>query len=440
MKQDYAIRVQTLLIVKLNDSQFKTIDSMSYKAKNIYNSALYIARDYWFKHNTVIGYKKLHEQHKKLYFSDYTSLPSQTTQQILRVVSQNMKSFVRTNIDFEYNGKKYKSEPKLPRYKHKEKGRCPLYFTNQQVRFIDGYIHFPTSTCIQPVKTHLDLSVREENKIFSRWLETPIHQVRIIPMRKAYKVEVVYEKEIKIPEPQDNSDRTNVAAIDLGLNNFATVVIYGQEPIRPLLINGRGLKSYNKNFNAKLEEMRKKKGTAGNAKKTTAVKRLYAKRGRIYLDFYHKASRAIIDYLVQNNVSTLIVGFSRIWRKDTEFYKKPEQGFEEISFRRFMDLLKYKCYEQGIHVIIQEESYSSGTSFLDRDYVEKIFYKESRRISRGAFRHSNPDPMLKPIINADVNAAYQILSKASGNKLLYNPDYITQKSLTPIMVNIDTFT
>ncbi len=57
-----------------------------------------------------------------------------------------------------------------------------------------------------------------------------------------------------------------------------------------------------------------------------------------------------------------------------------------------------------------KESYTSGTSYLDGEPPEKIFYDATRRVKRGIFK-SNKGTM----INADVNAAYQII-KAGGYK------------------------
>lgn len=53
-----------------------------------------------------------------------------------------------------------------------------------------------------------------------------------------------------------------------------------------------------------------------------------------------------------------------------------------------------------------EESYTSGTSFVDNEDPVKEQYDKSRRIHRGLFVGNNGVQ-----INADVNGAYQILKK-----------------------------
>lgn len=62
--------------------------------------------------------------------------------------------------------------------------------------------------------------------------------------------------------------------------------------------------------------------------------------------------------------------------------------------------------ELGINVKLVEESYTSGTSFLDREEPDKAHYDKSRRINRWLFISNNGTK-----INADINASYQILKK-----------------------------
>jgi putative transposase len=101
-------------------------------------------------------------------------------------------------------------------------------------------------------------------------------------------------------------------------------------------------------------------------------------------------------------------------------------------------MLEYKCKEAGITLRLQQESYTSGTSFLDNEAPTAENYDASRRKTRGSFEHHNPD-FKTSTINADINAAYQILSKATNNKLYYIPELFTQSSIEPTIINLDTF-
>lgn len=70
-------------------------------------------------------------------------------------------------------------------------------------------------------------------------------------------------------------------------------------------------------------------------------------------------------------------------------------------------MLQYKCENNGIRLIMVDEGYTSGTSFLDEEEPIKENYNKKRRIHRGLFRSNQGE-----YINADVNGAYQILKKA----------------------------
>ena len=135
----------------------------------------------------------------------------------------------------------------------------------------------------------------------------------------------------------------------------------------------------------------------------------------------------------------LIIGYNQGWKQESSLPKKTNQTFIQIGFNTFIKMLTYKAKEQGIQVILQQEAYSSGTSFLDKEPVTKEFYDKTRRLKRGLFKHNNKTDFKYPYINADINSAFQILSKATNNKLTYDSKFITQKSITPRVINIDTF-
>lgn len=69
-------------------------------------------------------------------------------------------------------------------------------------------------------------------------------------------------------------------------------------------------------------------------------------------------------------------------------------------------MIEYKAKEYGIAVVMTEESYTSGTSFIDNEEPVKANYNKSRRVKRGLFKSNNGT-----CINADLNGAYQIIKK-----------------------------
>ena len=120
----------------------------------------------------------------------------------------------------------------------------------------------------------------------------------------------------------------------------------------------------------------------------------------------HKASRIIVNYCMENNISTIVVGKNDEWKQNVYLGKVNNQKFVSIPFNSFINKLIYKCENVGIEIILTEESYTSGTSFLDGEMPDKSAFNKSRRIKRGLFKSNQGK-----LINADVNAAYQIMKK-----------------------------
>ena len=78
----------------------------------------------------------------------------------------------------------------------------------------------------------------------------------------------------------------------------------------------------------------------------------------------------------------------------------------QVPLFRLINTIKYKAESAGIMFIQVNESYTSGTSFLDNELPTKEYYNKSRRKSRGLFLSNNSKR-----INADVNASFQIMKK-----------------------------
>ena len=99
-----------------------------------------------------------------------------------------------------------------------------------------------------------------------------------------------------------------------------------------------------------------------------------------------------------------------------------------IPHQKLIEKICYKAKLHGIRVIITEESYTSGTSFLDGESPTKDMYDKKRRIHRGLFRSNQG-----VLINADVNAGYQIMKKVFPNEF---SDGIEGAVFHPVRVNI----
>ena len=231
----------------------------------------------------------------------------------------------------------------------------------------------------------------------------PVRQIRIKTDKNSIRIMLMYEQETK-PIKSGGS----IMGIDLGVDNLVTASLSSAGT--PVIINGRPLKSVNRYYNkrkALLQEVAKK----GNRLDiTNRMERLTEKRNNKVKDYLHKASCKVIEIAKRNGVSRIVIGNNRGWKQKVELGKRTNQTFVSIPYRMLIDMICYKAQLAGIKVSIVRESYTSGTSYLDGEDPEKDFYDATRRVKRGMFK-SNKGTM----INADVNAAYQII-KAGGYK------------------------
>lgn len=373
-------------IVKYNNPYYRLLDEYCFMSKNLYNFANYHIRQEFIKNKKVVPYGKLDKLMKiENEGFDYRNMPSsQASQQCLKILSDMWKSFFSANKDYKKNPNKYLGRPKLPNYK-KKNGRNLLVFTNQVVKIKDGYLAFPKKMKGFKIKTKLE----------------KFQQVRILPRYKHFIVEVVY----RVDKVEPKKDNGLYIGIDLGINNFATVGS-NLPSFKPIIINGKSIKSFNKYYNKLSSRYKEISKRMNNLDYTNRLNRLTIKRNNKVSDYIHKASKSIIDYALSYGINTIIIGNNKNWKQKSKMSKKVNQSFVGIPHKQFIDKIVYKAESVGLNVIITEESYTSGTSFLDEEEPIKKFYNKSRRIFRGLFISNNG---IK--INSDLNGAYQIIKK-----------------------------
>jgi putative transposase len=231
--------------------------------------------------------------------------------------------------------------------------------------------------------------------------------VRIVPRLNYYVLEVVYAQ----AETNLNLAKSNIAAVDLGVNNLATVTS-NKKGFIPFIINGRPVKAINQFYNQKKARLQSQLKGSKTSKK---IQKLSTKRSLKIEDYLHKASRYIVNHLIENNIGTLVIGHNPDWKQGINMGAKNNQNFVQIPFSSLIQKLQYKAELVGISVIIQEESYTSKSSFLDLDeipnFCQGIKHKFSgKRIKRGLYQSSNGRKY-----NADVNGSLNILRKVVPN-------------------------
>ena len=235
-------------------------------------------------------------------------------------------------------------------------------------------------------------------------------------------MEVVYEIEV----PEVDADSRRIAAIDLGVDNLMTITT--NCGIQPFVVNGRPLKSINQYYNKEIARIRSELKIRHNKYFSNEMARFTNKRNNKVDDYIQRATRLVVDFCKRNNIDTLVCGYNTGWKHGLDMNKNTNQKFFCIPYSSILWRLSYKCENEGIRFVQQEESYTSGTSFLDGETPSQENYNKSRRVHRGLFVTEKGEK-----INADVNGSYQILKKAFPNSF---ENGIVGVDLHPVVVNI----
>ena len=401
-------------LIKHNNPYYNMLCDFAHRSKNLYNHANYLVRNEFIRNDKWLRYREMDKLLKAdLEFDDYKQMPTaQSAQQILRLLERDWKSFFVAIKDWSNHKDKYFGKPKLPKYKSKN-GKHILILTNQNAKLKENVLTFPKTFCgftVNPRFVTLDNFIS-------------FQQVRFVPGFKTFIVELVYN--IEVPDIA-YADNNRYLSVDIGLDNLATVV--NNVGIKPIIINGKGLKSINNYYNKQISHYRKVAKRMSNMDYTNRMDFLTRKRNYKIDDYMHKASKYLINYALANNVNTIVIGNNKGWKQKSPMTKRVNQYFVGIPHMRFVEMVHYKAQSVGLNVIITEESYTSGTSFLDNEEPVKANYNKARRIQRGLFVSNNG---IK--INADVNGAYQIMKKVFPNAFA---DGIQGVALHPIRVGV----
>ena len=358
------------------------IENICFKSARLYNFVNYHKRQAFFGKQEKFTEYEISGLCNEFDQSDFRNLPAQSAQQVIKQVFKSWKSYFAALKEFKKNPKGFTGKPKPPKYKDKT-GHGVTYFTNQQINLKDGYVHFPKITGLEPIKTKV----------------TKVNQVRIVPQSTCFVIEIVYE----INEQALKPDNQNVLALDLGVSNLvAAIDTVGN---KPFLINGGRIKSVNNYFNKTNAMLMSYVGNKGTSNR---IKRLTHKRNCIIQDMMHKTSRYIVNYCIDNEINTIVIGHNKGWKDEVNLGKKTNQKFVCIPHSTLICMVQYKARMAGINV---KENNESHTSKCDHLALEPICHQRKylgKRVKRGLFQSSTGK-----LLNADVNGGLGILLKSN---------------------------
>ena len=404
----------------LSKEDYITIRELCHTAKNLANEAIYNVRQHYFTEGEFLKYEKNYTLLKNS--PNYKALNSNMAQQILKEVDGSFQSFFGL-LKLVKQGKYAFTDCKLPHYLPKD-GYTTLIIGF--VRLKGNQLTLPFSNSFK--KTHKSVEIT----IPPILLDKTIKEIRIIPKANArfFEIQYIYEAECI----QRNLNTNNALALDLGINNLVTAVSNSGQSF---IIDGKRLKSINQWFNkenARLQSIKDKQHFS--RKPTNRQKAVARNRNNKVNDYMNKTARRVIDYCIINNIGTLVVGYNETFQRNSHIGKQNNQNFVNIPYGQLRNKLEYLCKLNDIVFVKQEESYTSKSSFWDRDDLPvynadnpKEYPFSGRRLHRGLYKTASGKT-----INADVNGALNIMRKSSvvDMNILYSRGEVD----TPIRIRI----
>ena len=411
------MKLTEIQIIQEGNQYYKDLLDLMHKSKNLYNAALYTVRQHYL--NPLEGNKKKYLNYydirkiftdKKHKHPDFYALPSVIAQQVLMQLDRNFRSFFKLL--------EKKKEGKYDRIVH-----IPDYLDK------DGYNLIVINTGIVKGQYKKDgtLIIPTTNITFKIENYKTCKQIRFVPCKGYIKLEAIYDFE----EPKLKKDNGNYLSIDLGIDTLCACVSISDKK-SSFLIDGKRLKSINQRYNKQKGKLQSK--LPENKHWSNQLSDITKKRNFRINNYLHKVSKYIVNHAVSNNTNTIIIGYNKGWKQDTNIGKKNNQNFIQIPFQKLIQLIEYKAKLKGIKVEIQEESYTSKASFFDNDKIPiyrqnkpVVKYKFSgKRLHRGLYITGTG---LK--VNADINGSLNILRKY----LKCNSDAILQPADRGFVVN-----
>ena len=382
--------------------QLEIVKELSWHCSKLYNTV-----NYQIKNNEEVKpvYTRLENNFKSNWHTDY--LHSHNRQQLFKQLAQDWKSYFNSIKDYNNNPNKYQGQPKPPNFKYLNSNPSEIIFTNLATRIREGKLLLSLSREIKSKYNVKSLEFQLPTAIESMIDLDKIQQVRIKKdnLSDKWYLLVIYKIEVK-----DKEKGSNIMAIDLGLNNLATLTF--KDNVDNYIINGKSIKSKNSYFNkeiTKLQAIKMKQTGSKNFKDTNKIKKLRIKRNNYILDYLHKASRKIINLAKEYQVSKIIIGDIKQIKQNMNYNK----SFVQVPMQRLKELIEYKAKLEGIELITINEAYTSGCSALDLERLNRDNYNKSRRIERGLFKSN-----IGLTINADVNGSLNIMRKFLNKKCI----------------------
>ena len=392
---------------------YDVFDNLCFKAKNLYNAALYTFRQSFFDDDVkTLSWMEISTMFSKSKQADYASLQSKVANNVIKMLGANISSFWEL-LKLKKKGE-YDRKVRLPKYFHKTEGRFILDFRSGTISKKRGE---RGEAILCPRSYNIKVPTKVEGKI---------NCIRVVPCRNYYKIEVIYE----VSDSQ-MKEKGCIAGIDPGGENLLAIAFSNKEK-RPAIISGSKIKSENCYFNKVIGEAQSK--LRPGTYRSSWLDRLWTKRENKLSYEMHMISKFVANFLDESGCSKVVIGDNKNQKQEIKMGRQNNRKFVQIPHQKLFQMIGYKCRRKGIEVIFREESYTSKASFIDNDFIPEFSSENQgkhkfsgKRVKRGIYRTSAGKK-----INADVNGAYNIMAKHFPAELSDR----TGRKYSPVKFNI----
>ncbi|MHA1835311.1 MAG: RNA-guided endonuclease InsQ/TnpB family protein [Candidatus Odinarchaeia archaeon] len=374
--------------LRVHKAEYRTLRQLTRLSKNLYNHMLYTVRKYFFENSKYLRYETAYHLVKNN--ENYQMLPSQVAQQTMKVGDRNMKSFFR--LLRERRKGNYNRSIHLPKYLPKD-DYFPCIFQKDMIKVKGNMIRLSLGRYFSKEIGFKYLRYKLPPHVVGK----KIKEVRILPRYKGLYFEIEYVYETKPEKPQ--LDKKKYLSTDLGLDNFVTCVSTNGTPF---IIEGKGLKSFNRWWNkkkARLQSIYDKQGV----KMGKGLAQLLRKRKHVVNNYMNQVVNHVVKYCLTNKIGNMVVGELKDIKQNIELGRKNNQNFVGIPFGLFKEELRSKCEYYRINYVEVDEAYTSQTC------SSCGVRNKNNRKHRGLYVCKQ----CGIVLNADVNGALNILKKVA---------------------------
>ena len=364
------------------------------ESNKLYNCCTYLARQIYFKTGKYANKFWLATQLKTN--PHMKALYTSAAQQTCLAVGEAITGYKKL-LKFWKQGE-LANQPKFPKYRQRGLFQISypkrwLKLTKQGVRVPLGKsckVWFDIAEIYLPFPSNLDWS--------------SVKELQIVP-RAGY-FDAVWVTKAETINKKLNPN--NVLSIDHGLDNWLTCISNIETSF---IVDGKHLKALNQWSNKRVATIKENKSQDFWCK---LLDKITTKRNRQMRDAVNKAARIVVVHCLQNNIGTIVFGWNKGQKQESDLGKKNNQKFVQIPTGKLKDRIEQLCNQYGIRFLETEESYTSKASSLDLDDIPVFGAKpegwkpSGKRVKRGLYRSATGIEF-----NADINGAISIGRKVA---------------------------